>query len=101
MGVYYSAKLVYGVYIDSGKISSIAERPDFDDIYDRWFIPASLYDTHEDVVVGIEIDSVKEAESAEVCVSVPAGKNFDKLLDILDELGIDQEPTWHLICQVS
>ncbi len=101
MSVNYSAELVYGVRLEVEELYQISERPDYDNIYDKWIVAASLYDNNSDHIVGIIMDGIDEGESTEVCLSNPTGRQFDELLDILDELGINREPIWHLICQVS
>lgn len=98
MGVYYSAKVVYGVLLDEEEEIRLNSHPNRDTIYDNWICDADFYNKDSYKVIGIIVDGVSEGEATELCAKAP---NVDELLDVLDELGINREPTWHLVCTVS
>lgn len=99
MSVDFSAKLIYGVLLEEDEKNNLISKDIelLDKNYD-FIHRTDYYDSNGDIVIGIKVDSVSAGETTEVDVSDP---NVDELLDFLDELGIKQEPTWHLVCCVS
>lgn len=95
MSICASAELIYGVLMNEDEEIRFNDHPNHDEIYDYWVYDADLYNGDGDKIIGIKVDSVDEGESTEVCLSDP---NVDELLDVLDMLGINKEPTWHLVC---
>ena len=102
----HSAKLVYGVRLTPAEHNAIIEFPN-----DKWnnLLTKQLlhttdlyhgYDPYE-TIIGVCIDSIESGESTEVCVSTPTGEAVDEMLDALDSIGVDREPVWHLLCEVS
>lgn len=103
MSIYYSARLVYGVLMTEDEVATASKLPDWDDIYDEWGIETNLMTSDNDIlVIGIIENAIAEGEVTELGnIHEPRTKDIDDLLAILDTLGIDREPTWHLMCAVS
>lgn len=97
MNICVSAELIYGVLMDEEEEIRFNEHPFHDEIYDCWVYDADSYHSDSDKIIGIKVDGIEEGESTEIDVSEP---NVDELLDVLDMLGINREPTWHLVCSV-
>lgn len=103
MSIYHSAQLVYGVPMTEDEVAATRQLPEWDDIYDNWGIKANLLTGDNDtLIIGIVEDAVEEGEATELGnIHEPRTKDIEDLLEVLDILGIDREPTWHLMCSVS
>lgn len=101
MSVEFSAKLVYGILLSDKEETKLHNHPNKDRLYDNWICISDNYSPDNSYkVLGIVMDGVEAGECEEVSIKEPT-EDMDELLDILDELEISREPTWHLICAVS
>lgn len=103
MSIYCAAHLVYGVYLTQEEVAAARQLPDWDDIRDRWGIEADMITGDDDtLVIGISEGSVEEGEVSELGnIYDPRSKDIDTLLEVLDTLGIERDPTWNLVCSIG
>lgn len=101
MSVEFSAKLVYGVLLSDEEETKLYDHPNKDELYDNWVCISDSYSSDSSYkILGIVMDGVEAGGCEEISMEEPT-ENMDELLDILDELEIFREPTWHLICAVN
>ena len=101
MSICTSAALVYGVILDESEKAALEEREDRDEIFDSFAFDCNLI-SGGDVIIGITIDSIECGEAIELgSIIEPRTNDMDQLLEVLDTLGIDREPTWLLAGTIS
>lgn len=101
MSVEFSAKLVYGVSLTDEEEVRLNNHSNKDELYDSWICIVDNYSpTSSYKVLGIVMDGVEAGGCEEISMKEPI-EDMDELLDILDELEILREPTWHLVCTIS
>lgn len=101
MGIYRSGAIIYGVPLTEEEVDKCEQIPEWDDILDNYGHWPDMVTGTREIIIGIQMDSVEEGEFTEICVTDPNSKDIDGLLDALDTLGIEGEPSWYLMCQVG
>lgn len=101
MSVEFSAKLVYGVLLNSEEETKLNNHSNKDELYDNWICIADSYSPYSSYkILGIVMDGAGAGDCEEISIKEPV-EDMDDLLDILDELEISRDPTWHLVCAVN
>lgn len=106
MSVDCSAKLVYGVELTKTEYYEVRrameERDGYEDMIAPYLQESNLYSTDEGIgIIGVVMKGVSAGGSIEIGPAIPESNCIDPVLDILDVLHIEREPTWHLLCEVS
>lgn len=102
MSVWHSAALIYGVILNENEKVILDQHEERDEIFDSFALDCNLMSSDGDIVIGITVDSIECGEATELgSILEPRSNEVDELLDTLDKLGINREPTWVLASTIS